>query len=245
MKFSHPDWQWLHCIEVIQVDGDFESISEEVESLVIVLSGTYDVLAGAGSWLARGVRQTPHEGKPVALFLPPKTRFAFQNGHGELLIVSSHQPQAPSTETPATSEKPLLALAGSGKAFDPASGEWKRQEDFPSSPEAILPRRIETSQTDGCSVRHVAPFDYKALSLSLDEAIVQADQSMTAPASQAAQYPAECAVYYDTQSSLTIGQTTVSGRGVLPAVAAGTPIQAGDSPAHLVFSYAGPKLPSE
>ena len=244
MKFSHPDWQWLHCIEAIQVDGDFESISSDAESLVIVMSGTYDVLAGGGSWLARGVRQTPHEGKPVALFLPPQTRFAFQNGHGELLIVASRQPESPPVQIPATSEKPLLALAGSGKAFDPASGEWKRQEDFPSSPEAILPRRIETSLTDGCILRHVAPFDYKALSLSLDEAILQADKSMTTPASTVAQYPAECAIYYDTAGSLSIGETQVSGRGVIPAVAAGTPISAQDSASHLVIAYAGPKLPS-
>lgn len=241
MKFVDPDWQWLHCIEVVEVNGDFESQTEQVESLVILLSGTYDVLAGGGSWQARGVRSSPLDGKPVALYLPPKTRFAFQGGQGELLFVASIQPEKPVVETEVTSEKPLLALAGSGKAYDPASGTWKRQEDFPSSPEAILPRRIEVTETDGCVIRHVMPFDYKALSLSVDEAVLRDGHGMEARTTQVAPYPAERAVYYDAAGELSIGDVTVSGRGVLPAIAAGTSIRAHGGDAHLVLASAGPK----
>lgn len=241
MRFTDPDWQWLDCIEVIDVESDYEAQTGAVESLAILLSGTFDILAGGGSWMARGVRTSPHDGKPVALFLPPKTRFALHNGRGGLLLVSSRQPEQPSDASQATSEKPLLALAGSGKAFDPASGEWKRQEDFPSSPEAILPRRIELTQQGDTVTRHIAPYDYKALSLTVDECILPTDQHITVTAGSIAGYPTERAVYYDTQGTLTIGDTSFSGQGVAPAITPGMTIQANGGPAHLVFAGAGPK----
>ena len=156
-------------------------------------------------------------------------------------MISSAQPDQPASSPDTTSQKPLLALAGSGKAFDPATGEWKRQEDFPSSPEAILPRRIEVTQDGDTVTRHVAPYDYKALSLTVDECILPADQHITVTAAATAGYPAERAVYYDTQGTVTIEGAALTGQGVAPSVTPGMTIQAQGAPAHLVFAGAGPK----
>ena len=78
----------MSAIETIAIDGGFASRTGDVETLLVVLSGTFDMVAGGGTWPARGVRKSPCEGKPVSLFLPPGTGFELQNGSGEILLVS-------------------------------------------------------------------------------------------------------------------------------------------------------------
>jgi hypothetical protein len=78
-------------------------------------------------------------------------------------------------------KKVLLPLAGSGKAFDPVTGDWKRQEDFPLAPEAILPRRITTAEVDGKQVEFVFPAGYKARVLCAAETRLLPGESLRWP----------------------------------------------------------------
>ncbi len=69
--------RWFTRVLLLAVDGPTVEVATAAgeESGLLVLSGTHDLEAGAGSWISRGTRTTPFEGRPVALFLPPKTRF--------------------------------------------------------------------------------------------------------------------------------------------------------------------------
>jgi hypothetical protein len=63
-------------------------------------------------------------------------------------------------------------MAGSGKAFDPTTGEWKLHEEFASSAQAILPRHIERSDAAGIAVERVFAPGYKARGLCVDELVI-------------------------------------------------------------------------
>lgn len=156
-------------------DGGTElsGTTDQEEAGLLVLAGTFDLRAGGNAWGSRGARPDPFAGRPVAVFLPPRTPFAAA-GSGEFLVLGAVPPPAPEvTGHAALSHKPLLPLAGSGKAFDPRSGEWKTAEEFPSSPQALLPRHIRRVELDGAVVERVFAPDYKAFGFSLDEAVVQ------------------------------------------------------------------------
>ena len=113
-------------------------------------------------------------------FLPPKTTFAATNGAGEILSVAARQPeQPPLTGDEALQQKPLLPLAGSGKSFDPASGQWQPTETFATSAEHLTPRRIEHLALDGVTVERVFAADYKAATLTVDEAVLQPGKTLT------------------------------------------------------------------
>lgn len=176
-RFTVGGCRWLTGLAIYGCGDDpARDKTGEEEGCLLVLSGTHDLGAGAGSWPARGVREEVWSGRPVALFLPPNTDWLAAGGRGEVLLVTARQPEVEQTESEAEPEKParkpLLPLAGSNKAFDPQSKEWKPLESFPGSAEAILPRRIERVTAGAVTLERVFDGAYKALSLSVDEVVV-------------------------------------------------------------------------
>ncbi len=244
MKHASDNWKWLSSVETIAIDGEFEQRTGEVETLLVVLSGTFDMVAGGGSWPARGLRSSPFEGKPVALFLPPDTTLRLSEGSGEILLVSGVQPTQKLEVGEATSRKPLLAMAGSGKAFDPKTGEWKNQEFFPSSPQALLPRHIAEDELPGAVRRRVFPTDFKSLCLSLDEIVLTAGANTGVPTLDLPDYPEEMILYHDAPGGLVVDGHDVFDRGWSDITAASR-FTAIDADAYLAIAYAGPKLPPQ
>lgn len=144
------------------------------ETAVILLHGTFDLAGGGTTWPARGARQDPCAGRPMAVFLPPHTEFRCANGRGEILLLAARQPAPPPLPTgrDLLAQKPLLPLAGSGKSFDPTSGEWRPAETFPDAPESLPPRRFERFAVGACTLERVFAPDYKAATLCVDEVVV-------------------------------------------------------------------------
>lgn len=164
--------QWFTSCEILANDGgSTQARTGDEEGCLVVLSGCHDLYAGGGSWIERGVRDAPENGRPVVVFLPPNTPFKVENGRGEVLRLGARRPPEPtgaaSEDTP--KKKPLLAMAGSGKAFDSESGTWTPQEQMPDSPEALLPRRIERVEGAGWVREHILPLEYKARGLVVEE----------------------------------------------------------------------------
>ncbi|MDA0375419.1 MAG: hypothetical protein O2865_16670 [Planctomycetota bacterium] len=198
----------------VEVDGDSDPTpSPDGEGLLLVLGGTHDLYAGSGSWIRRGLRTTPLDAKrPVAVFLPPRTRWQSQNGAGPILIVAARQPELPAVETPREElgRKPLLALAGSGKAFDPMSGTWKPSEAFLTSSEAILPRRIESIPAPAGVTHHrVLGLDYKALGLCVDEVHAETGCAVRPEPPTRGPYPSEVAIHVETEGEAQVGDAVV------------------------------------
>ena len=160
-----------------------EIVTADHETAAVLLAGTFDLLAGppAGdrtSWPARGARETPFAGRPMAVFLPPENAFEARNGtaDGEILLFGATQQrtdEAPKEGRAALSQSPLLPLAGSGKSFDPNSGEWMPAETFPTSAESLPPRRMRRRPVGEVEVERVFTSDYKAATLTVDEAVLQ------------------------------------------------------------------------
>ncbi|MFO1051582.1 MAG: 5-deoxy-glucuronate isomerase [Planctomycetota bacterium] len=200
--------RWLHELRRISVRGATPTLRNgSVESLCVVLSGTHDLHAGGGSWARRGVRQSPFEGRPVALYLPPHTPWGSAAGDGELLVASVIPPQKTQAEDlrEAAARRPLLPLLGSGKAFDPTSGEWKTRESFPESPEALLPRRIARMTTSrGAPFERILDLDYKARGLCVDEAALEVGIPFSAEPPRTPGYPDECALWLQFDGILAI-----------------------------------------
>jgi 5-deoxy-D-glucuronate isomerase len=151
-----------------------------VETAAVLLSGTFDLVGGPTPWPARGARKTPFQGRPMAVFLPPRTVFRAERGQGEILLVGARQPAAEAAPQgrQALGHKPLLPLAGSGKAFDPNSGEWRPAETFPTAPESLPPRRMERLAVGALTVERVLAADYKAATLSIDEVVLPTGQHL-------------------------------------------------------------------
>jgi hypothetical protein len=116
----------------------------------------------------------------MAVFLPPRTEFRTQNGRGEILLLAARQPPAPppAEGRAAFAQKPLLPMAGSNKAFDPTTGEWLPAEAFPSAPESLPPRRMQRLPVGDVIVERVLAADYKAATLSVDEAVMPAGATL-------------------------------------------------------------------
>lgn len=249
LHFDLPAAGWLTGFRILDVDGTLErQRTGPGESLLVVASGTHDLFAGGGNWARRGLRQTPFEGRPVALFLPPETPFHTEGGRGRLLLVTSRQPEfaAPEDASEAASRKALLPLAGSGKSFDPKSGAWKPQEAFLASSEALLPRRFVRLPTpDGAGVvERLAGGDYKALSLQVDETVLAEGQSLDLPPpDESVLAPVERAVFLDPEVALELDgdrhdapRLWLGGAGEpLPAV------RSSGGRCHVLVAYAGPK----
>lgn len=172
--------RWLRHVQVWRPADPDAITTGDVETAVILLSGTFDLIGGSTAWPARGARKTPLEGRPMAVYLPPHTPFRTQNGSGEILMIAATQPVAreEATGREALAKKPLLPMAGSGKSFDPTSGEWKPAETFPTAPESLPPRRFERITVGACIVERMFAPDYKAATLSVDEVVVPAGASL-------------------------------------------------------------------
>jgi hypothetical protein len=172
--------RWLEHVQLWSPREQDEVVTGEHETAVVVLGGTFDLVGGATAWPARGARVDPFTGRPMAVFLPPRTVFRAQNGRGELLLVAARQPAATPAPTgrDALAHKPLLPLAGSGKAFDPSSGEWKPAETFPSAPESLPPRRFLQLRAGACTIERMLAPDYKAATLCVDEVVVPAGAAL-------------------------------------------------------------------
>ena len=172
--------RWLDRLQLWQPTEQDQLVTGEVETAVVLLRGTFDLFGGPTAWPARGARQTPFTGRPMAVFLPPRTTFRAERGRGEILLVSARQPvAAPAADGRAgLGLKALLPLAGSGKSFDPNSGEWRPAETFPSAPESLPPRRMERIAVGPVTVERVLAPDYKAATLSIDEVVLSAGGSL-------------------------------------------------------------------
>jgi 5-deoxy-D-glucuronate isomerase len=240
-----PSCTWLAHLSVLAIDSAAALTTGDYESCALVLAGTFDLVGGGTAWPARGARTTPTGGRPVAVFLPPRTRFVAANGTGEILLLGARQPTVPEpTGKDALQKAPLLQMAGSGKAFDPGTGEWKPAETFPSSPESLPPRRIERLALAGCVVERVFPQDYKAATLSVDE-IVLADGGTFAARELPLPQAQECLLYVRTTGELDItahGQR-ITVRGEQAVLWQGAPDQltctARGGTAYVVCGYAG------
>ncbi len=172
--------RWFTELRLWRPRGEAAYTTGDAESAAVLLRGTFDLVGGGTAWPARGARTSEFEGRPMAVFLPPRTGFGAHNGDGEILVVAARQPQAaPEPEgRAALSRKPLLPLAGSGKAFDPGTGEWRPAETFPTSAESLPPRRMQRLPVGDVTVERVFAPDYKAATLSLDEVVLAAGSSL-------------------------------------------------------------------
>ncbi len=237
--------EWLRAARLLTADRTPLElrIGEDEEAFALVLSGTHDLEANSGSWVSRGVRATPFDGRPVALYLPPKTRFRTSGGQGQLVVASVRRPTpppAPAAEaTEAAAAKPLLPLAGSNKAFDSATGSWRPIESFPDSPEAILPRRIEQHTAGGCRAERVFPPAYKAFGLTLLEAVLEPGAALALPAYGEAPL-SEWAVVLRTEGTARVGDAECDADAVLWGRDAAT-LTACAGRCHAVVIGAGPK----
>ena len=163
----------LTQIAVARVDGGLVVTTGDGETCAIVVTGTFDLRGGHTQWQNRGARTDPYAGRPIAVFLPPRTEFAAERGQGELVLVEAMKPPAQkATGREALRQSPLLQLSGSGKSFDPTRGEWMPAESFPTAAESLPPRRIAQVQCGGTRVERVFAADYKAETLVVDEAVV-------------------------------------------------------------------------
>jgi hypothetical protein len=175
--------RWFEQLQLWRPKAVDQITTGNHETAVILLAGTFDLMAGATSWPARGARKTPFAGRPMAVFLPPNTPFRVGNDavDGEILMVSARQPDAgPEPEGKAAlSHKPLLPMAGSNKSFDPTTGEWMPAESFPSAAESLPPRRFEKLQVGDVKIERVFGESYKAATISLEEAVIPAGASLS------------------------------------------------------------------
>lgn len=170
---------WFRRVQLLGVQGETKlRTPSSDESALVILGGTFDLSAGSGSWAQRGLRATPFDGRPCAIYLPPDTPLRAV-GTGELLIVGCRRPELPPATDAPPPMRPLLALSGSGKAYDARTGTWELLERFPSAPEAVLPRAIARVDLDGTMVERIFAGAFKALALRVDEAVIAAGGTFT------------------------------------------------------------------
>lgn len=240
--------RWLDHVGLWRPRDPDALVTGDHETAVLLLGGTFDLVGGGTSWPARGARKEPFAGRPMAVFLPRRCEFAASNGQGEILLIAARQPEVRDEPTgrAALSSKPLLPLAGSGKAFDPTSGEWRPAETFATSAESLPPRRFQRLTAGECTVERVFAADYKAATLSVDEIALQPGQTL-----QLADIPDrpacdELLLFVRAEVAVLVGEGTEghTRQGdtvfVLPPAAAATfVVRAIDGRAYVVLAYAG------
>jgi hypothetical protein len=245
---------WLRSFTLLRVDGTEQGrTAAGEETLVLLLGGTFDLFARGSSWLQRGLRADAFGGRPCGLYLPPEVPYRFV-GNGEILLVAGkrppEKPQTPADAKAARASMPLLPLAGSGKAYDARTGQWELLERFPSSPEGVLPRAIETLRVGDVKVERVFSFAFKALTLCLDECALAAGQRVVVPPPLTppnTRYGDELALFVRCVGTADVRSrevTTCTGDVVVPC-APGAPVEvtAGDASAYVVAVWAGDKNP--
>lgn len=175
-----PAARWCTQVQVWRPTDPDLLTTGDGETAVVLLSGTFDLVGGQTVWQARGARTSPFAGRPMAVFLPPRTEFRTGNGQGEILLLSARRPPAPppAEGRAAFAQKPLLPMAGSNKAFDPTTGEWLPAEAFPTAPESLPPRRMQRLPVGDLVVERVLAPDYKAATLSVDELVLPAGATL-------------------------------------------------------------------
>lgn len=245
---------WLRTLALVRVEETFETRTPAgEESLVLVLAGTLDLFAGGSSWLQRGLRATVFEGRPCGVYVPPNIGFRAV-GHGELLLVNGQRPPLQGPASAATGGKqaapaarPLLPLTG-GKAYDARTGTWELLERFPSSPEAVLPRAIETTRVGEVRVERVFGFAFKAQTLCLDECVVHEGQSVILPrpiAPPGVTYGDELALLVRSEGEAEVEQGDAQGctsdRAFALRVDAEVEVRAIRGRAYVAAAWAGPK----
>ena len=241
--------RWLLHVQLWRPRDPDLITTGDVETTVLLLSGTFDLVGGSTVWQARGARPTPFAGRPMAVFLPPRTEFRTQKGSGEILLVAARQPVAHpfAGGREALSQKALLPLAGSGKAFDPNSGEWRPAETFAGAAESLPPRRMERLQVGALVVERVFAPDYKAATLSVDEVVVPAGASLRVADIPGRARGDEMLLFVRTQATASVvhaGKVTVvrDDAAFCIATTAEQPdvtIAADGGPAYVVLAYAG------
>lgn len=238
---------WFRHMQLVDVRGDATVRTPKAdESALIILGGTFDLSAGSGSWAQRGLRATPFDGRPCALYLPPDTPLRAV-GTGELLIVACRRPELPPATDAPPQMRPLLALSGSGKAYDTRTGTWELLERFPSAPEAVLPRAIARVDLDGTMVERIFASAFKALALRVDEAVITAGSTFTPrPDASAIPVDADLAVFLRAPGGAKVhaddATHTVDGDAVFVTNATSTVrITAGRLAAYAVCAWAWPK----
>lgn len=243
------DGPWLRALDLVAVEHLFEArMADDEEALALLLGGTLDLFAGSSSWLQRGLRATVFDGRPCAVYLPPKVGFRAA-GRGELLLARGKRPPAPpASPKPDRASMPLLPLAG-GKAYDARTGTWEMLERFPSSPEAVLPRAIETTLIGDVRVERVFTFAFKAQTLCLDECLLGAGQRLTLPRPMTptgVRYGEELVLFVRSEGECELTQGEAyrcrAGDSVVSVRAnAEVGLQARGGRAHVVAVWAGPK----
>jgi hypothetical protein len=241
-----PDARWLAHLQLWRPNDPDLLTTGDVETAVILLSGTFDLMGGSTAWPARGARQTPFQGRPMAVFLPKNTQFRTQRGQGEILLVAARQPAAPAAKEGrgVFGQSPLLQLAGSGKAFDPTTGEWRPAETFPTAAESLPPRRMTQLQVGACVVERVFASDYKAATLSIDEVVLPAAESLAVADIPDRPRADELLVFVRTEAAATVAhaeqRTALRGDAVFCVTGAHDVVMAAEGgPAYVVLAYAG------
>lgn len=232
-----PGARWLVHLQLWRPLDPDHLVTGDCETAAILLGGTFDLVGGATAWPARGARQDPFTGRPMAVFLPKHTEFRTSKGRGEILLIAARQParREPPSGRDAFASKPLLPLAGSGKSFDPNSGEWKPAETFPEAPESLPPRRFERIQIGACALERIFASDYKAATLSVDEVVVPAGASFAL--ADVPRRPACDEVALFVRRSTASGATSDTTM-VLPGLANWT-LPASDATTYVVLAWAG------
>ena len=240
-----PGARWFDHVTVWQPTDPDQLVTGEHEVLVVLLGGTFDLVGGSTAWPARGARRDPFGGRPMAVFLPPNTPFRVGNGHGAILLVAARQPSGrdEATGRGLLAQKPLLPLAGSGKAFDPNSGEWRPAETFPTAPESLPLRRFERIPIGEVVLERVFAPDYKAATLALDELVLPAGGSLRLADVPGHQHADELVVFVRAEASVRLGEQTLAAgdhavQCRLDEVAA-TRIDAVGGRVYLALAYAG------
>jgi KduI/IolB family len=180
MTATCAEARWLDHGRLWRPTDPDQLVTGDHETAVLLLGGTFDLVGGGTAWPARGARKDPFGGRPMAVFLPPRTTFQVSRGSGEILLIAARQPAVRDEPTGRAmlASKPLLPMAGSGKSFDPNIGEWRPAETFPTAPESLPPRRFERIPVGANTVERVFAPDYKAATLSLDEVVLAAGTTL-------------------------------------------------------------------
>lgn len=240
-----PVDSWFVELRRARIDAPYVRTTGQGESCALLLTGTFDLRGAATHWQSRGARTNEREGRPVAVFLPPRTEFAATNGSGSILFVEARQPTAaPATGRAALQQSPLLPLSGSGKSFDPTRGEWLPAESFPTAAESLPPRRIQQVHCGPVRVERVFAADYKAMSLLVDEAVVPGATTLDLAALPLTPHVREALIYVrsDHEVALHLGDLRATGRGECVFHATGAiadlRIEAAQGPCYVVLACA-------
>lgn len=237
---------WFTRLQWWQPGPDDALDTAAEETAAILLHGTFDLRGGPTSWPARGARTSPLLGRPMAVYLPPHCRFGASNGSGQILLLSARQPSMPTTATgrEGLAHKPLLPLAGSGKSFDPNTGEWRPAETFPEAAESLPPRRMQQLAVGGVTIERVFAPDYKAATLSIDETVLPASTELNLAAIPGRPPHAEVLLFVQSDAPVACDNVMLPAGGA--AVFGHTPggqlswqLRTGPAPAYVLLGYAG------